>query len=181
MNCWWQSRPYTSFAAFEIPGSKLLGPCNSPEFMSYRSCRGLRVNLKAFARQNQIKRSRKQGKFKKSDTSSVPNKIVLDERNGIPDTSSSSDDTAQENMDISSINISQQSDPLVPSRRAVLQACTITSCLMGALAVIIRQSSHFLHEEGWPIIDCSTAIPCEFVASSYCEKFISSNCNTTSK
>ncbi|KAL3649837.1 hypothetical protein CASFOL_006240 [Castilleja foliolosa] len=51
---------------------------------------------------------------------------------------------------------------LFPSRNDVLQACTVTSGLICALGVIIRQVSHVASREGWPVIDCSTYITFSF-------------------
>ncbi|KAI4336637.1 hypothetical protein L6164_015137 [Bauhinia variegata] len=46
----------------------------------------------------------------------------------------------------------------VPSRSTVLQACTITSGLIAALGIVIRQVSHAASMEGLPILDCSTEV-----------------------
>ncbi|XP_057530298.1 uncharacterized protein LOC130808807 isoform X1 [Amaranthus tricolor] len=42
-----------------------------------------------------------------------------------------------------------------PSRGAVLQACTITSGLIAALGLLIRQVSQVAYSEGLPFLDCS--------------------------
>ncbi|CAJ1938239.1 unnamed protein product [Sphenostylis stenocarpa] len=52
---------------------------------------------------------------------------------------------------------SQNSNPL-PSRSAVLQACIITSGLIAALGLVIRQVSHVAFVEGLPVLDCSTEV-----------------------
>ncbi|CAM8947684.1 unnamed protein product [Rhodiola kirilowii] len=43
----------------------------------------------------------------------------------------------------------------IPSRENVLQACIVTSSLMAALGVTIRQVSHIASVEGLPVFDCS--------------------------
>ncbi|CAM8947627.1 unnamed protein product [Rhodiola kirilowii] len=43
----------------------------------------------------------------------------------------------------------------MPSRENVLQACIVTSSLMAALGVTIRQVSHIALVEGLPVFDCS--------------------------
>ncbi|XP_020538993.1 uncharacterized protein LOC105644727 isoform X2 [Jatropha curcas] len=45
-----------------------------------------------------------------------------------------------------------------PSRSDVLQACIVTSGLIAAFGVVIRQVSHVASVEGLPILDCSTAV-----------------------
>ncbi|KAL0357824.1 UNVERIFIED_CONTAM: hypothetical protein Scaly_1468100 [Sesamum calycinum] len=56
----------------------------------------------------------------------------------------------------------QSTSVIVPSRTAVLQACTVTSGLIGAVGVLIRQVSHFAAREGWPVLDCSADITFSF-------------------
>ncbi|XP_057776852.1 uncharacterized protein LOC130995543 [Salvia miltiorrhiza] len=51
---------------------------------------------------------------------------------------------------------------VVPSRSAVLQACTFTSASIAALGLFIRQVSHFASREGWPVLDCSEDITFSF-------------------
>ncbi|GFY91484.1 CAAX amino terminal protease family protein [Actinidia rufa] len=50
----------------------------------------------------------------------------------------------------------------IPSRTAVLQACTVTSGLIAVSGVLIRQVSHVASMEGWPILDCSTEVSFSF-------------------
>lgn len=88
--------------------------------------KGLRTDLKAFARQNQDKSLRKRRRSKQSDTS-LPNKTLKDDQDNIPSIPLLADDDVQENT------------PLVPSRSTVLQACTVTSGLICGLGVIVRQ------------------------------------------
>lgn len=46
----------------------------------------------------------------------------------------------------------------IASRSDVLQACTVTSGLIAALGLLIRQVSHVASMEGLPIHDCSTEV-----------------------
>lgn len=84
--------------------------------------KGIRTNLRAFAKQNQDKSLRKGRRSKQSDTS-LPNKTLKDDHDNIPSIPSLADDNT----------------PLVPSRSTVLQACTVTSGLICGLGVIVRQ------------------------------------------
>ncbi|KAH6807266.1 CAAX amino terminal protease family protein [Perilla frutescens var. frutescens] len=68
----------------------------------------------------------------------------------------------EEDMMFDSVTDEVQPSLLVPSRSAVLQACTVTSCLIGALGVLIRQVSHVASREGWPVLDCSEDITFNF-------------------
>ncbi|XP_027332190.1 uncharacterized protein LOC113847348 isoform X5 [Abrus precatorius] len=43
-------------------------------------------------------------------------------------------------------------------KSAVLRACTITSALIAAFGIVIRQVSHVASVEGLPILDCSTEV-----------------------
>lgn len=131
-------------------------------FLDCLDYKGLRRDLKASARKNLDKNLRKWRRSKQSDTS-LSNKILKDEQDNIASILSIADNNVQENKDGSSLkNSEEQTTSLVPSRRTVLQACTVTSGLICTLGVIVRQSSHFLHQEGLPIIDCSTEIPFTF-------------------
>ncbi|XP_061365811.1 uncharacterized protein LOC133309084 [Gastrolobium bilobum] len=57
-----------------------------------------------------------------------------------------------------SLNPAAQNSNPVPSRSAVLQACIITSGLIAALGIVIRQISHVASTEGLPVLDCSTEV-----------------------
>ena len=100
---------------------------------------GFRVGLRVFASRNSVKKSRKKEKSQKYDTS-PSNKAVLEENDAVSNTPPLADNYIQENSNTSSFNHSEaQSTLLIPSRGAVLRACTITSCLIGTLGVVIRQ------------------------------------------
>ncbi|CAI0627207.1 unnamed protein product [Linum tenue] len=45
-----------------------------------------------------------------------------------------------------------------PPRGAVIQACTLTSGLIAALGILLRQVSHVAAEEGLPVLDCSEQV-----------------------
>ncbi|XP_027332189.1 uncharacterized protein LOC113847348 isoform X4 [Abrus precatorius] len=70
-----------------------------------------------------------------------------------------SDDKFVQNdkLDTSLNPIAHNSNP-IPSRSAVLRACTITSALIAAFGIVIRQVSHVASVEGLPILDCSTEV-----------------------
>ncbi|KAL1327992.1 uncharacterized protein LOC107481844 [Arachis duranensis] len=52
----------------------------------------------------------------------------------------------------------EKNSKFIASRSGVLQACTITSALIAALGVAIRQVSHVASAEGLPILDCSSQV-----------------------
>ncbi|KAK7359053.1 hypothetical protein VNO77_00999 [Canavalia gladiata] len=63
-----------------------------------------------------------------------------------------------------SINpLAQNLNPMpIPSRNAVLQACIITSGLIAALGMVIRQVSHVASVEGLPVLDCPAEVSFDF-------------------
>ncbi|XP_008444402.2 uncharacterized protein LOC103487740 isoform X1 [Cucumis melo] len=77
-------------------------------------------------------------------------------------TSSSADDNAQE-VKMNSSDSSPKNHLInISSRSSVLQACIITSGLIAALGVIIRQVSHVASIEGLPVIDCTSEVSFSF-------------------
>ncbi|CAN0896346.1 Trans-Golgi network-localized SYP41-interacting protein 1 [Linum grandiflorum] len=46
----------------------------------------------------------------------------------------------------------------VPSKGAVIQACTLTSGFIAGFGILLRQVSHVAAEEGLPILDCSEQV-----------------------
>ncbi|KHN06526.1 hypothetical protein glysoja_010870 [Glycine soja] len=58
----------------------------------------------------------------------------------------------------SSLNPAAPNSNLLPSRSAVLQACIITSGLIAALGIVIRQVSYVGSVEGFPVLDCSSEV-----------------------
>ncbi|XP_027096923.2 uncharacterized protein [Coffea arabica] len=163
LNCCWKSRPYNlSASVFQPLGMEFVGPRNSAEMSPARFFSGFRVGLRVFASRNSVKKSRKKEKSQKYDTS-PSNKAVLEENDAVSNTPPLADNYIQENSNTSSFNHSEaQSTLLIPSRGAVLRACTITSCLIGTLGVVIRQVSHFASTKGWPVIDASSEISLNF-------------------
>ncbi|XP_011649506.1 uncharacterized protein LOC101207590 isoform X2 [Cucumis sativus] len=77
-------------------------------------------------------------------------------------TSSSADDNAQEVKMNSSDSSPKNYLINISSRSSVLQACIITSGLIAALGVIIRQVSHVASIEGLPVIDCTSEVSFSF-------------------
>ncbi|XP_022996702.1 uncharacterized protein LOC111491872 isoform X1 [Cucurbita maxima] len=76
--------------------------------------------------------------------------------------SSSVDDNAQDMKMNSSDSSSKNRLINISSRSSVVQACIITSGLIAALGVIIRQVSHVASIEGLPVIDCTSEVSFSF-------------------
>ncbi|XP_023546490.1 uncharacterized protein LOC111805597 isoform X2 [Cucurbita pepo subsp. pepo] len=76
--------------------------------------------------------------------------------------SSSVDDNAQDVKMNSSDSSPKNRLINISSRSSVLQACIITSGLIAALGVIIRQVSHVASIEGLPVIDCTSEVSFSF-------------------
>lgn len=104
--------------------------------------------VKSFARGNNAKKSLK--KEKGRSTSSLDESKLSDDidvkSNGV-----SSNDDFHVKTSISST-----------SRDVVLQACSVTSGLILALGILIRQISHIAFTEGFPVVDCSTEVSFNF-------------------
>ncbi|KAL8249947.1 hypothetical protein R6Q59_006815 [Mikania micrantha] len=79
--------------------------------------------------------------------------ISLDKQNGISDKFSPTD---------SIDNLDSGPSIAIASRTSVLQACTLTSGFIAFMGVIIRQGSHLVSSQGWPISDCSSEISFNF-------------------
>ncbi|XP_074274351.1 uncharacterized protein LOC141598569 [Silene latifolia] len=80
----------------------------------------------------------------------------LDDTNGVDSNLSSTRDVVDE--DLSFLNSKSEASSVsnvIPSRRAVLQACILTSGLIAALGFAIRQISPLASEAGLPFFDCS--------------------------
>ncbi|KAJ8569669.1 hypothetical protein K7X08_006246 [Anisodus acutangulus] len=130
-------------------------PSCSPRSLPSILCSGFKTNVRAFASQKSIKKSRKKGKTEKTDTA-IPNKYVLGDDvspNYVEDSKNTSPlDTSE----------AETSVLMIPSRGSVLQACVITSGLIGLVGVVIREVSHVASAGGLPIVDCSVEIPLTF-------------------
>ncbi|XP_038886748.1 uncharacterized protein LOC120076873 isoform X2 [Benincasa hispida] len=77
-------------------------------------------------------------------------------------TSSSADDNAQDVQMNPSDSSPKNRMINISSRSSVLRACIITSGLIAALGVIIRQVSHGASIEGLPVIDCTSEVSFSF-------------------
>ncbi|KAJ7957645.1 CAAX amino terminal protease [Quillaja saponaria] len=98
--------------------------------------RGLRYDTRSFA--------------KKSVKKSTKNGDVADK--------SPSEDYVQNDKMYPVLDSAAKNSIIIPSRSTVLQACTVTSGLIAALALVIRQVSHVAAVEGLPILDCSAEL-----------------------
>ncbi|KAI3467640.1 hypothetical protein Pfo_024303 [Paulownia fortunei] len=134
----------------------ICGNSSSPK-LSTKLCCGYGCNIKALASQNQTKKSRKREKMQKRDKDLLQREQIPDEYDGLHRPSLRVD-VEDGNKMFSSDTLEVQTSVIVPSRSAVLQACTVTSGLIGALGVLIRQVSHVASREGWPVVDCSADI-----------------------
>ncbi|KAI9080826.1 hypothetical protein K1719_037135 [Acacia pycnantha] len=80
------------------------------------------------------------------------------EASGLP----AKDNLVQNDEFDTSLNSTSQNSNPITSRTAVLQACTITSGLLAALGLIIRQVSHIASMGGLPVLDCSSVVSFDF-------------------
>ncbi|XP_071724908.1 uncharacterized protein [Rutidosis leptorrhynchoides] len=110
--------------------------------------RGFKLSTRASASRKSVKkRSRADGKVRESVSSIRIDQGSLKETRNIE---------AEADKDL--LKNETQSSVDVPSRGMVLQACTVTSGLIAALGLIIRQGSHIASSEGLPIFDCSAEV-----------------------
>ncbi|KAK7399636.1 hypothetical protein VNO78_10823 [Psophocarpus tetragonolobus] len=104
---------------------------------SHFDCRGSRYSTYCFAKKS-LKKSKREGPEAPGDL--LDDKFIQNDKLG------------------TSLNpASQNSNPL-PSRSTVFQACIVTSGLIAALGIVIRQVSHVASMEGLPVLDCSTEV-----------------------
>ena len=95
--------------------------------------------IRAFAKQKSTKKLRRQNEPQKDLTSQL-NRGSNADYSGMEDRSSPGiDDFQDSNKESSFEKFDSRSSIYIPSRSAVLQACTVTSSLIAALGVIIRQ------------------------------------------
>ncbi|KAI3896963.1 hypothetical protein MKX03_026722 [Papaver bracteatum] len=117
----------------------------------------LHTLVRSFAGKNSVKKLRrdgKEGKMKKEEL-----------KRDFTDESSSRGDFVSGNnigVELTNDNVVMKSALPSPSRRGVLQACVVTSGLMFAIGLLIRQGSHLVVKEGCPIYDCFTLISFDF-------------------
>lgn len=97
----------------------------------------LKYQRRVFASQKSVKNFRKQREAQKNLTSQL-NRSSLDESDrlapGVDNVEDINNESSVENLD-------GQKSVNMPSRGAVLQACTVTSGLIAALGIVIRQVS----------------------------------------
>nr|XP_023876459.1 uncharacterized protein LOC111988883 isoform X3 [Quercus suber]XP_023898049.1 uncharacterized protein LOC112009924 isoform X3 [Quercus suber] len=148
INCWWTrtnnfSTTLFPYRASAFMGGKFIHLSDAERVVLSTLHSGFRFDTRAFASRNSVKKLRRNRQ---------PPEIVAD----IPPTK---DDYVQDENSASSFeNSVDQNSTIKPSRSTVLQACTITSGLIAALGIILRQVSHVASVEGLPILDCSAEV-----------------------
>ncbi|KAJ6769235.1 CAAX AMINO TERMINAL PROTEASE [Salix koriyanagi] len=116
------------------------------------SCQFLQADkfcTRTFARRKSVKKWRRDEQSQNGMTLESTEKGLEKERVLLSD-KSSLEDNSVESVQITVNNIASRSD--------VLQACTVTSGLIAALGILIRQVSHVASMEGLPILDCSSEV-----------------------
>ncbi|XP_004239168.1 uncharacterized protein [Solanum lycopersicum] len=143
---------FLKFTTIITPCRKFGDPNCSPRSVSPILCYGSKANVRVFASQKSVKKSRK---TEKTDTA-IPDKYMLSD--------DVNPDYVVDNKNASPLDTSEAgtSVPMIPSRGSVLKACIITSGLIGLLGVVIREGSHVASTGGLPIVDCSVEIPLTF-------------------
>lgn len=105
------------------------------------------VSVKKLKRKGQLG---KDGPLETDTSSSGQSSLIGDQ------SSSKDGDVGDGSITYSNDDSATMSSISIASRGDVLKACTITSGLIAALGLIIRQVSHFASVEGLPILDCSS-------------------------
>ncbi|OMO81495.1 CAAX amino terminal protease [Corchorus olitorius] len=151
------SRPRARLGLMAYCG-KFVGYHGAKELVTLKTISGPKFSVRAFASRKSMKRLRREGQPRKNV--SLPTKETLVEDGSVlTDTSSSKDEDGNDGGSVYfSDNTAPQTSISIPSRSNVLQACTITSGLIAALGLIIRQVSHVGSMEGLPILDCSMEV-----------------------
>ncbi|XP_055810431.1 uncharacterized protein LOC129880425 [Solanum dulcamara] len=146
---------FWKFTTIDTACRKFGVPNCSPRSVPPIFCSGFKAKIRAFASQKSVKKSRKKGKTEKMDTA-IPDKYLLSD--------DVNPDYVEDSNNASPLDTSEAGTSVlrIPSRRSVLQACIITSGLIGLLGVVIREVSHVASERGLPIADCSVEIPLTF-------------------
>ncbi|KAK9117414.1 hypothetical protein Sjap_016361 [Stephania japonica] len=109
--------------------------------------------IKSFARQKKSVNKLKKGLKLNPERTQQSSSTSLDGFDGIENQSS---EKCSESINENSNGVLRNPIPLLGSpRNAVLQACTVTSGLVLALGLAIRQISHVAVANGWPVLDCS--------------------------
>ncbi|WCJ38641.1 CAAX amino terminal protease family protein [Euphorbia peplus] len=138
-------RLFTQFSCQYCNG-KLTVVNDSINFLPPKSTTDRRVRV--FARRKSEKKLRGN---RESENQMVKTQDFKDESRVLSDGFSSDSD-----------KVTQESDSVVPSRNAVLQACVFTSGLIAAVGIVVRQVSHVASTKGLPILDCSTQVSFSF-------------------
>ncbi|XP_050375120.1 uncharacterized protein LOC126792702 isoform X2 [Argentina anserina] len=112
-----------------------------------KSCTGVGSGSRAFASRNSVKKLRRER---------------LASERGADKTTASSENVQNDNKLELSDDSAAEKGVNIPSRGAVLQACTVTSGLIVALGFLIRQASHVASVEGLPVLDCSLEVSFDF-------------------
>lgn len=110
------------------------------------SCSRVASSPRAFASRNSVKKLRREKQ--------------ASER--VADKGTSSEYVQNDNKEEPGDNSAAEKVVNIPSRGTVLQACTVTSGLIAALGILIRQASHVASIEGLPVLDCSLEVPFDF-------------------
>ncbi|KAG6654867.1 uncharacterized protein LOC122308821 [Carya illinoinensis] len=145
INCWRSRTKHVSTTLLPcrsstFNGGELLHLYGVQKVLPAKLFNGFRLNTRAFASRNSVRKSRRDVQPPKSEADNTPTNVQVD------------------SMVSSSENSAAQSSSVIPSRSTVLQACAVTSGLIAALGIIIRQVSHVASLEGLPILDCSTEV-----------------------
>ncbi|KAF9620105.1 hypothetical protein IFM89_010755, partial [Coptis chinensis] len=111
------------------------------------------VVVKSFASRKSVKKSKKDGKLTTSRTKKVEDSAVVDK-------SSARDDllVGQSNGVLLNDNLVGKNLISSTPREVVLQAYNVTSGLILALGLVIRQVSQIAFIEGLPVVDCSSEV-----------------------
>ncbi|KAJ6725732.1 CAAX AMINO TERMINAL PROTEASE FAMILY PROTEIN [Salix purpurea] len=144
---------HISWANSTFMGGKLTGLYlnDSCQFLQVpaKSPSGDKFCTRTFARRKSVKKWRRDEQSQNGMALESTEKGLEEERVLLSDKSSLEDDSV-ESVQITVNNIASRSD--------VLQACTVTSGLIAALGILIRQVSHVASMEGLPILDCSSEV-----------------------
>lgn len=114
-----------------------------------KSPSGDKFRTRTFARRKSVKKWTRDERSQNGIALESTEKGLEEERVVLSD-KSSLEDNSVEPVQSTLNNIASRSD--------VLQACTVTSGLIAALGILIRQVSHVASMEGLPILDCSTEV-----------------------
>lgn len=137
-------------STFIVPGEKLTGfyGPNKVLYLPSKSCTRHKLCVQAFARRKLGKILKKKGNSQNGVALESDRKSLSNDSEDLPNGLSSEDNYDEPT----------QSTRNFPSRSNVLQACIVTSALIAAFGVLLRQGSHVASVEGLPIPDCSSEV-----------------------